>query len=69
MKTKILYLLACFCLFITKNSYGQCSICTKSAAQMGEGPAQGMNSAIIYLALAPFLVILMVYWRWRKNKI
>ena len=32
----------------------QCSICTKTAQQLGEKPAQGMNAGILYLAFAPF---------------
>ena len=35
----------------------QCSICTKTAQQLGEGPAEGMNTGILYLAFAPFAII------------
>jgi hypothetical protein len=46
----------------------QCSICTKTAAQLGEGPAASLNSAIIYLALAPFAIVGYFGWRWWKNE-
>jgi hypothetical protein len=46
----------------------QCSICTKTAGQLGEGPASSLNSAIIYLALAPFAIVGYFGWRWWKNE-
>jgi len=45
----------------------QCSICTKSAQQLGEKPAKGMNSGILYLAFAPFAIGGYIYYRWRKK--
>lgn len=46
----------------------QCSICTKTASQLGEGPASALNSAILYLAAAPFMVMGYIGWRWWKNE-
>ncbi len=46
----------------------QCSICTKTAQQLGDGPAHGMNSGIIYLAFIPLLVIGIVGYRWWKGE-
>jgi hypothetical protein len=46
----------------------QCSICTKTASQLGEGPAQALNSAIIYLAAAPFMIMGYIGYRWWKNE-
>ncbi|MFN7584310.1 MAG: hypothetical protein ACK5RI_00190 [Bacteroidota bacterium] len=46
----------------------QCSSCTKTASQLGEGPAAALNSAIIYLALAPFAIVGYLGWRWWKNE-
>ena len=46
----------------------QCSICTKTAQQLGDGPAHGMNSGIIYLAFIPLLVIGIVGYRWWKSE-
>lgn len=45
----------------------QCSICTKTAQQLGEQPAKGMNTGIIYLALFPFLIVGYVGYRWYRN--
>lgn len=52
---------------LTIDSSAQCSICTKTAQQLGEGPAKGMNSGIIYLAFAPFAIVGFVAYRWWKN--
>ncbi len=48
-------------------SAAQCSICTKTAQQLGEKPAKGLNSGIIYLATAPFLIAGYVFYRWKKS--
>jgi hypothetical protein len=45
----------------------QCSICTKTAQQLGEKPAKGMNSGILYLAFAPFAIVGYIGFRWWKN--
>lgn len=49
------------------NADAQCSICTKTAQQMGDKPAKGMNSGIIYLGLIPFIVVGYIGYRWKKN--
>ncbi|MBC7849864.1 MAG: hypothetical protein H7Y31_09010 [Chitinophagaceae bacterium] len=45
----------------------QCSICTKTAQQMGEKPAKALNGAIIYLAAAPLLMMGFIGYRWWKH--
>jgi hypothetical protein len=45
----------------------QCSICAKTTQQMGEKPAKGFNSGIIYLMLTPFAIAGIVGYRWWKN--
>jgi hypothetical protein len=45
----------------------QCSICTKTTQQLGEKPAKGMNSGILYLAFAPFAIVGYISYRWWKN--
>jgi membrane-associated HD superfamily phosphohydrolase len=62
-------LIVCF-LFCVSNltAVAQCSICTKTAQQLGEGPAKGMNSGILYLAFMPFAIIGYIGYRWWKNK-
>jgi hypothetical protein len=45
----------------------QCSICTKTAQQLGERPAKALNMGIIYLGLTPFLIMGFIGYRWWKN--
>ncbi len=56
-------------LFILVNNIvaAQCSICTKTAQQMGEGPATGLNGGILYLAAMPFLIFGYIGYRWWKS--
>lgn len=51
----------------TIETSAQCSICTKTAQQLGEKPAKGMNSGILYLAFAPFAIVGFVAYRWWSN--
>ncbi|MBX2930865.1 MAG: hypothetical protein KF781_02830 [Chitinophagaceae bacterium] len=47
----------------------QCSVCTKTAEQLGEGPASALNSAIVYLMFSPLIIIAIVgYWWWKREK-
>jgi hypothetical protein len=54
-------------LFISTDMQSQCAVCTKTASQLGEKPAQGMNAAILYLMLAPFAIIGFIGYRWWKG--
>lgn len=45
----------------------QCAMCTKTAQQLGEKPAQGLNQGILYLMLAPFAIVGFIGFRWWKN--
>lgn len=47
--------------------WAQCSICTRTAQQLGERPAKALNAGIIYLGLTPFLIIGYIGYRWWKN--
>ena len=69
MRKKIIYSI-CFLLsaFSFQLSEAQCSICTKTASQLGEGPASALNSAILYLAATPFMIVGYIGWRWWKNE-
>lgn len=54
---------------MSKASDAQCSICTKTAQQMGEKPAKGLNSGILYLAFMPLAIFGIIGYRWwRSNK-
>ncbi|MFN8250452.1 MAG: hypothetical protein U0V75_01125 [Ferruginibacter sp.] len=52
---------------IVKNSHAQCAVCTKTASQLGEKPAKGMNSGILYLMAAPFAIVGYIGYRWYKG--
>lgn len=46
----------------------QCAMCTKTASQLGEKPALGMNQGILYLMGAPFMIVGVIAFRWWKNQ-
>ena len=48
-------------------SKAQCSICAKTTMQMGEKPARGFNSAIIYLMVIPYAAIGVIGYKWWKS--
>ena len=54
-------------LFSTVQVNAQCSLCTKTAQQMGEKPARGLNSGILYLMVMPFAIVGVIGFRWWKN--
>lgn len=58
-----------FSFLIPHLAEAQCSICTKTAQQLGEKPAAGLNTGILYLAFAPFAIVGYIgYQWWKKNK-
>jgi hypothetical protein len=69
MKKRMLILsfIILFSLFPYSGSFAQCSICTKTAQQLGEKPAKGLNAGIIYLAATPFLIAGYLFYRWKKS--
>jgi len=69
MKKRIILVAVCFIFFLVffQSLSAQCSICTKTAQQLGEKPAKGLNAGIIYLASTPFLIAGYVFYRWKKS--
>ena len=65
---KVILFFTVFSLVSARIASAQCSICTKTASQLGEGPASALNSAIIYLAAAPFAIMGYIGWKWWKNE-
>ncbi len=55
-------------LLVTTLADAQCAMCTKTASQLGEKPALGLNNGILYLMLAPFSVVGVIAYRWWKNQ-
>lgn len=45
----------------------QCSICTRTAQQLGEKPAKALNTGIMYLAVAPLAIVGIIGYRWWKH--
>jgi hypothetical protein len=67
MKKVVVVLFLSFLLLGSLPAEAQCSICTKTAQQLGEKPAKGMNGGILYLAFAPFAIVGYIGYRWWKN--
>jgi TRAP-type C4-dicarboxylate transport system permease small subunit len=63
----IFFLLVGTLLLLADTSLAQCSICTKTASQLGEKPAAALNTAILYLMLAPLGIIAFLGWKWWKS--
>jgi hypothetical protein len=53
--------------FAVNSAAAQCSICTKTAQQLGEKPAKGLNSGILYLAFMPLAIVGVISYKWWKN--
>ena len=56
-----------FFLLISLGADAQCAMCTKTASQLGEKPALGLNNGILYLMLSPFAIVGFIGYRWWKN--
>ncbi|MEO7266029.1 MAG: hypothetical protein ABIW38_14025 [Ferruginibacter sp.] len=68
MKKTILLLMMLVLLVSAFNASAQCSMCTKTAQQLGEKPALGLNKGILYLMLAPFAIVGFIGFRWWKSR-
>jgi hypothetical protein len=66
-KRLLLFLLGVAFSAIAITASAQCSICSRTAAQMGEKPAKGINAGILYLALTPMVVVGVIAYRWWKK--
>ena len=67
MKKFIFLFFFLLAVFFTQTATAQCSLCTKTAQQLGEKPAQGLNSGILYLMFMPFILVGFIGYRWWKN--
>lgn len=63
----ILIVLLLLFFIVPADLLAQCSICTKTAAQLGERPAKALNTGIIYLGLTPFMIMGYIGYRWWQN--
>lgn len=62
----LLLILICFLSII--KTYSQCSLCTRTAQQMGEKPAQGLNGGILYLMAVPFAIAGFIGYKWWRKE-
>lgn len=60
-------LIICLLLAVSQFAEAQCSICTRTAQQLGEQPAKGMNTGILYLAFVPMAIVGFISYKWWKN--
>ncbi|MDQ3277922.1 MAG: hypothetical protein M3Q06_06335 [Bacteroidota bacterium] len=69
MKNKtlfLLFLIIAITIFSTA-AEAQCSVCTRTAQQLGDKPAQSLNLGILYLAAAPLAICGFLGYRWYKR--
>jgi hypothetical protein len=70
MKNSIFFLLLLtFALSVfSVKANAQCSVCTRTAEQLGEKPAANLNAGILYLAATPLAICGILGYRWwRRN--
>lgn len=65
MKSFLILFLLCV---TTLTSIAQCSICTKTASQIGEEAGKGFNAGILYLAAMPFGIAGYIAYKWWKSQ-
>lgn len=68
MKRKVLILLLLIIAGATAPAIAQCSICTRTAQQLGERPAKALNKGIVYLAVTPLAIFGIIGYRWWKSE-
>ncbi len=67
-KCLIIFSVFFFFVLLQLTADAQCAMCTKTASQLGEKPALGMNQGILYLMGAPFMIVGIIAYRWWKNQ-
>lgn len=65
MKRLLLFFIGMWMAFAVQ---AQCSICTKTAQQLGEGPGKGLNGGILYLMIMPLSIGGFIGYRWWMNQ-
>ena len=66
-KCSIIFSMLFLLFWVSTVANAQCAMCTKTAQQLGEKPAQGLNSGILYLMFAPFAIVGIIGYKWWKN--
>jgi hypothetical protein len=70
MKKVLFKIFGCLFLivFLVEQVNAQCSVCTKTAQQLGANAGGGLNAGILYLAAFPFGIVGFIAFRWWKMK-
>lgn len=68
MKTKYFLLTIIILFSALSQSLAQCALCTKTAQQLGDGPASGLNKGILYLMIIPLALFFYIGYRWYKRE-
>jgi|GEM_PF-784610 len=55
-------------LISTPQLMAQCALCTKTAQQLGDGPASGLNKGILYLMCIPLSILSVIGYKWYKKE-
>lgn len=66
-KWSLIVLLALFLMPQSGRAQG-CSVCTKTASQLGEKGARGLNGGIVYLALIPLAILGTLGFVWYRHQ-
>ncbi len=64
-KRTVMFLMGIWLVFAVQ---AQCSICTKTAQQLGEGPGKGLNAGILYLMFTPLGIAGFIGYKWWKRE-
>jgi hypothetical protein len=67
-KHRLALLVLCFLLITPPVVKAQCSICSRTAQQLGERPAKALNKGIVYLAFTPLAIFGVLGYRWWKSE-
>lgn len=52
---------------VSADLMAQCSVCTKTAQQLGPQAAKGLNGGILYLMAMPFGIVGFIGYKWWKS--
>lgn len=63
-KLAFIFIITLLFLLQANTADAQCSICTKTASQLGEKQGKGLNGGIIYLMFTPLTIAGFLGYRW-----
>ena len=66
-KWGLLFVVVLVMMLFAVDAEAQCSICTKTAGQIGQEAGKGFNAGILYLAAMPFAIAGYIAFKWWKQ--